>query len=307
MIKPLYLSFRISLFTMLPFAIGHSDQNSPKIVTTLHPISLIAAEIVGAKESITVLVPAGSSAHHYQLKPSHVKALEHADMVIWVGGSLELFMTKVVNNLNRDKAILTLEESPEIEILRYRSNAVWKSDSHHHEHDNDIDGHLWLSPNNAMVIAKEITRRLSELFPDNKVFYGTNLDKFISRIESADNTIKSKLAPYAQTPFLVYHDAFQYFEAHYGLNSLGAFITESTNSLSAKRLSELNKLIISSNIKCIFADRQYDPSVPNKVAAQTGAHVVILDPLGSTITMPNGGYITLLETISENMLSCFDK
>ncbi len=311
----LYAGFLLSLLVLSTCNLAYSEQAKPKLVTTLHPIGLIAAEIMGSFENITVLLPATSSPHHYQLKPSHVRALNQADLVIWVGQSLEMFMNKPIAQLKHKGSVLTLEEIPGLTLLSYRANALWPHQTHDHsshahvhkDTPNNIDGHLWLSTHNAIAMASHIAKRLVKLDPVNSTDYRTNLALFTEKIEQLDKHIRKKMTPYNDTPYLVYHDAFQYFESQYALKPLGAFLTDGAQGLSAKRLRALNRIIKTNKIRCIFADRQYDPSLPKKVASQTGASLVTLDPIGVTISMENGGYMRLLETISKNMLSCLSK
>ena len=312
MIKKYFLSqllIGLSFFAMNTTVLA---ENAAKVVTTIQPISLLTAEILGTEQNITTLVSGNNTAHHYQLKPSHMHALENADLVIWVGHSLENFMSKVIKNLKKEhKPIITLDQLPKMKTLRYRSHALWDHDDHghhhHHHHSNGTDGHLWLSPDNAIVMAEEIERQLSLLFPEKKSYYQKNLIDLIDNIKNFDKKNRLRLAAINTIPYLVYHDAFQYFESHYGLNAKGAFITESNQSLSAKRLRTLNKLIKTEDIKCIFSDQQYDTSIPNKVAKHAGITTLALDPMGSNLTLSDGGYVQLLETISKNMLSCLNK
>jgi len=306
----LYAGFMLVLLLLPTYKLAHSAEAKPKLVTTLHPIGLIAAEIIGSSENITVLIQPGNTPHHYQLKPSHVKALNDADLVIWVGNSLEMFMRKPISQLSQKNTVITLDEISELTRLEYRANALWTDhnhDNHAHDHVSNIDGHLWLSASNAIIIAELIEQRLSSLNPERTTLFQTNLAVFIEKTRQLDQKIQKAMTPYKNTPFLVYHDAFHYFESRYALNSLGTFITEGSQSLSAKRLRSLNKLIETNRIKCIFSDQQYNSSLPKKVAAHTGAKVVTLDPIGSTINVENGGYRRLLETISKNMLSCFSE
>ncbi len=313
--KTLYAGFLLSLLVLSTCNLAYSKQTKPKIVTTLHPIGLIASEIMGSSETVTVLLPPTRSPHHYQLKPSHVRALNQANLVIWVGQSLEMFMNKPIAQLKRKGSVLTLEEISGLTLLSYRANALWPHQAHHHsshthahqDTSNNIDGHLWLSTHNAVTIASHIAKRLFKLDPANRADYRANLALFTEKVVRLDKHIRKEMTPYNDTPYLVYHDAFQYFESQYNLKPLGTFLTDGAQGLSAKRLRALNRIIKTNNIKCIFADQQYSPSLPEKVASQTESNLVTLDPIGVTISMENGGYARLLETISKNMLSCLGK
>ena len=307
MLKTPLFALLITLFTLIVAQNAHSE-NTPQIVTSITPLSLITAEILGAEENITTLVPPGSNAHHFQLKPSHVKALRQADLIVWIGPSLEGFMSKPLKApAVKTNNIITIETLPELQLLPYRSSFSHQHHHHGHTHDAGIDGHLWLSPDNAIHIAKAIKEQLAHINPKHRATYQNNLENFIKKIQITDNKITTRLHNYKDTPYLVYHNAFQYFERHYQLNSQGSFIGDNNTPLSVKRLKHLQQTIHSAQVQCIFADNQYNQSIPQKVANKTGVHLQTLDPVGSGITFENGGYTRLLETIAENMLSCFKK
>ena len=298
------------MLTLVTPIIWAGVSNDLKIVTSIKPLKLIAAEIAGSEADITVLLKPGSSPHNYQLRPSHARAISDADLIIWIGPSLERFMKKIIRRQNEDANIITTEDLAGIQTHPYRSNALWEESHHdhghdHHHHSHDIDGHLWLSPNNGAAIATSIANHLIKIAPQNKTQYEANLASLLKKIDAVDKENQEALMPHKKTAYLVYHDAFQYFEKHYGLNAIGTFTTENTSSLSAKRLSVINKTINASNIKCIFADEQYNAPVVQRVADQTGVTLVSLDPMGSSISHSENGYTQLLKTIRENMLSCF--
>ena len=307
MLKPPLFALLIALFSFIVAQNAYSD-NAPQLVTSITPLSLISAEILGGEKNITTLVPPGSNAHHFQLKPSHIKALRQADLIIWIGPSLEGFMSKALKApAVKTNNIITIETLPELQRLPYRSTSPHQHHDHGHLHDTGIDGHLWLSPDNAIHIAKAIKQQLTHINPKDHALYQNNLENFIKNIHETDKKIATRLHDHQNTPFLVYHDAFQYYEKHYQLNSQGSFFGDNNTPLSVKRLRQLQQKIRSANIHCIFSDVQYNQNTPQKIAKKTGVHLQTLDPSGGGITFKQGGYAQLLETIAENMLSCFKK
>lgn len=174
-------------------------------------------------------------------------------------------------------------------------------DDHHHDHDG-LDPHMWLDPENAKVWAAHIASALSAADPSNAATYKANADQMIQDIEAAAQEIEATLAPVADHGFVVFHDAYQYFEKRFGLNAAGALLESDASSPSAARLAEIQDIIEDKNITCVFVEPQFNPRVVQAVAAK--AKTGEMDPLGVAYTPGPDLYLNVLRSLSANMAVC---
>lgn len=173
----------------------------------------------------------------------------------------------------------------------------------HHDHDGE-DPHAWLSPANAVIWLDAIAAELSELDPANAEIYAMNAKMGATEIEAAADEIKHKLEPFHDTPFVVFHDAFQYFEKSFDLKAAGALHLGDASTPSAGRISEIQEEIKEQGISCVFAEPQYNSALVASVAP-AGTNTGILDPLGINLTAGPTLYTALLNDLADNAVACF--
>ena len=154
---------------------------------------------------------------------------------------------------------------------------------HHHGHAHahgEFDVHIWLDPNNAKVIVKEVANELASLDSKNSNFYKMNAKKTLEKLDILINQIDKSINKKAS--FVTFHDAYQYFEKRFGVEALGALTINTDIQPGAKQIAEIKDLVEDKNIKCIFSEPQFNPKLINMIAKSTGAKTGILDPLGSS-------------------------
>ena len=159
-------SFRyimLLLVIILPFSLNTHANNPLRVVTSIPPLNAIAAGILGDVTTPDLLVPAEASHHHYALKPSDRQALQHANVVIWIGNNLEFFLQKPILQLPKETQIITIEELTDLKRYPIRANKTWEPNYEDHHHEAGIDPHLWLDPNNAILIIQHLTQSFSDL------------------------------------------------------------------------------------------------------------------------------------------------
>ena len=146
--------------------------------------------------------------------------------------------------------------------------------------------------------------RLSQIDPDNADAYAANAERLRARIAEADRAARARLAPVADRPFLVFHDAYQYLEAHYGLNAVGAITLSPDRRPGARRLIEIRARIEAAGEPCLFREPQFAPDLVETVAEGTGARVATLDPLGLDLPAGPGAYRALIARLSASLAGC---
>ena len=271
-----------------------------------------------------LLVRGGASPHSYTMKPSDAKALSAADLVVWVGPELEGFLEKPLK-ANAPKATrLTLMEQKGMTLLQSREGGSWEAHDHGHEahdhkdhdhkghdhaadHDDDHDelnSHIWLDPANARAIVSATADALAARDAANAEAYRTNADRTLQAIDALDAELKATLAPLKDKPFVVFHDAYQYFEARYDLSAVGSITVSPDRRPSAKRLSAIRAKIAGLNAACVFAEPQFEPTLVRTVVEGTKARTGVLDPEGADLPEGEALYPTLLRNLAASLRGC---
>lgn len=270
----------------------------PKVVTSIPPLHSLAACVLENVSEPYLLLQAGSP-HSYTLRPSDARALQQADLLIWVGPELELFLDRAGQNLAPEKR-LTLFDLPEIHHLPLRHGGLWEHDEEHAAEEGR-DAHIWLDPDNAAIIIKAIADRLTRIDPDNGVRYQRNGADTIHRLRLLDTELRQRLKPLQHQPYIVFHDAYHAFEAHYGLQPLGSIAIDPERRPGARRLQQIRDLLLASGAVCLFREPQFEPRYVPLLIEGTSIRTGILDPLGSTLKPGPDLYFQLLRDLAANL------
>jgi zinc transport system substrate-binding protein len=274
---------------------------APKVVVTISPIYALTQNIMQGVAEPILLVSPGASPHTYALKPSQVSDLNSADLVIWIGESLETFLIKMLAQLPKTTKTLTLLTTPGLDPLPFRTQRTWEHD-HDHAHTG-FDPHVWLDPIRMQTLVLAIAHALADIDPNNKNIYQSNATQINTQLSQLDTQLRQDLTPVQNKPFIVFHDAYQYFEKRYQLNAVGAITLNPEIMPSAKHIQAIQDLIKQKNVVCIFAEPQFKPAIVDMIATGTQVREGVLDPLameGQGFT----GYSHLLTHLSAGLRTC---
>lgn len=286
----------------------------PSVTVSIQPVHSLAAKIMDGVGTPHLLLPPTSSPHHFSLKPSQAKNLRKADLVIWVGPTLEAALTESIASLSADTQVLSMIKASGLTTHPLRGGNDWGNDhghDHWHAHTHGQkrgakapDPHIWLNPLNGIAMAAHIARSLQKIDPKNGKRYQENFAALRRELTALDNRLRSGLSAAAGRPYLVFHDGFQYFEKHYGLKPIGSVGEGHQRSPSAKRLSHLKREIAEHKIRCIFGEPQFKSRTVDMLAADSTAKVLVLDPLGASLPPGPGSYSIILENITSAITGC---
>lgn len=176
-------------------------------------------------------------------------------------------------------------------------------DGHGHAHG-DYDSHLWLSPAVARAIVEQLAERLAELDPEQAATIRDNRDGLLQRIDELDARIAEQLAPVRDQRFMVFHDAYQYFEQHYGLNAAGSISVDPSRMPGARRLSELRGRLAEGDVACLFTEPQFRPALAETVAEGTGTRLGMLDPIGAELEPGPDAWFLLMQGMADGFTDC---
>ena len=303
---------------------------APGVVASIKPVhSLVAAVMEGVGEP-DLIVDGSASPHTYALKPSDADALQNADLVFWTGHGLELFLGDALETLSTGADVVELAAAPGIVLLPVREGGAFEAHEHddqHHAHDaiHDHDGaedhamkgeqsaddehgegdmHFWLDPENAKLMVTQIATSLALADPANASNYQTNAEAQLVRLDDLEAEIDAMLAPVKDKPFIVFHDAYQYFEARFGLNLAGSITVTPDTMPGAARIDELKTRLVELGAACVFAEPNFAPTIINAITEGSAARSGTLDPEGGALEAGIDLYPNLLRGLATSLVDC---
>ncbi len=320
------IAFGVAIVSGAPAALSAAELN---VVATIKPIHSLVAQVMDGIGKPALLVDGKASPHSFSLKPSDARALNKADVVFRVSGSLEPFTVKIAEALPKSVALVTLADAPGVTLLETRTAATFETHAHgdhahgkddhkdhgheaHGDHGDDHDedahggkdGHIWLDPENARAIVRAAAAALAERAPDLKGKLDANATATLARIDALDAELKAATAPLAGKPFIVFHDAYQYFERRYGLQAAGSITLNPEVKPSARRLSAVRAKVKELGATCVFAEPQFSPKIVASVIEGSTARAGELDPEGASLTNGPGLYEDLMRNLARSLGDC---
>ena len=179
-----------------------------------------------------------------------------------------------------------------------------KKHDDHDDHEKGDDVHIWLSPDNAVKIIKKINKELSLFFPENAKTYDQNANQMIKKINQLKIELKNELSGIKDKPYVVFHDAYQYFETSFGLNAVGSVALEGDVASSPKQISFIKDKIVKLKASCVFQEPQFDSKLVKIVVEGTNAQIGTLDPLGVNVKSVENFYLQLLKNMAKSLKDC---
>lgn len=289
---------------------GLAQAEQINVVTSVKPLQLIAAGVLGDLAQPQVLIPPGASPHHYALKPSDRRKLAQADLLMWVGPGLELFLEKSLATSQVATLTLLPEDEHADETAAEHAAHADESDQHEGEHDvhghdhGGVDPHLWLDPIEALKAAEQLAARLGELYPAHKAQLEANLLSFSRELIAVDQRLSKQLLPIQGKGFFVFHDAYERFMDRYQLNMLGAFTVDPGRPVGTRHLSEIRDQLQANAAVCVFGEPQFKAAVVKAVIDDLPVGYGELDPLALDAPVSAQGYTGYLQQLGDQVSQC---
>jgi zinc transport system substrate-binding protein len=312
-----FRSVACSLFVLAALAAEPARAADLDVVVTLKPAHSLVAAVMEGVATPRLIVGGAASGHTYSLKPSDAAALAKARVLVRVDESVEPFTRKLIASLPKSVKVVTLSEVSGLRLLPIRKGGGFEEhdhDDHSHGHGQggksaakgktEIDGHLWLDPNNAKLIAAALATMLSEIRPEHASVFKANAERLGKRLDELVATIAAEMKPLAGRPYIVFHDAYQYFEQRFGLTPVGSITVNPETPPSGKRLQGLRKKVASLDAVCVMSEPQFDAKVANAVTTGTKSRSGVLDPLGAKLEPGPGLYPALIANLAAALKSC---
>ncbi len=320
-IKPALAVALMTLATGTPLA-------APKVVASIKPVHSLVASVMQGVGTPDLIVEGAGSPHAYALRPSQAGEIEQADIVFWVGHDLEPFLEKPLETLGTGATIVELADAPGMTLLAPREGGAFEKhdhdedehahgedgngeeqhakdghEDHAHEHG-EADPHLWLDPRNAAAMVASIADTLAKADPDNAATYKANAEKTVARLEEQETRLNGMLSPVKGRPFIVFHDAYHYFENRFGLTAAGSITISPEVAPGAERVAEIRARLAATNAACVFSEPQFEPKIIRIVTEGSEARSGVLDPLGAAIEPGPDLYFELLDAMARSFRDC---
>ena len=323
--------FKRSIFFGLSFLFlsfnSHADVKTDiKVVTTIKPLYSLISRIMETRGEPQLIIEGTNNPHTFVFKPSHANMIEEADIVFWIGEDLEAFMEKPLNSLAKNAKKIAFMDSDSIEKLKFREENIFDDHDDHDDHDGhddeheghddhddhaghhdghnhgEFDAHIWLDPENAKEMVKIIRDELIKIDPDGQRQYSVNAAGATLELDNLINSVEKELSK--DISYIVFHDAYQYFETRFGVKSAGALTLNPDVLPGAKQIADIQDLINDKGIKCIFSEPQYNPKIIETLGNDMNISTGVMDPLGAYIDAGPSMYSELINEIANSIKNC---
>ncbi len=273
---------------------------APRVLATIKPIHSLVASVMRGVGTPELLVEGGASLHGYTLRPSDARKIASADIVFWVGPNLETFLVEPLRTLGIHARIVTLENQDTVRRLPARSGGLWGYDAD----DGPTDPHIWLDAHNGVAMVRVIAAQLAHADPANAKKYYANAAAAIGGLVKLDRSLSARLQDVRTRPYIVFHDAYHYFEARYGLDAIGSVTVAPDRPIGPRRIAVLRDAIKKGKAVCVFREPQFPPSLVATLREGSDVKTGVLDPLGANLTPGPSLYATLLNNLAAALVDC---
>ncbi len=260
------------------------------IATTVRPLQLIAESIVGESGTVTSIVGRQDSPHQFVLTPSDRLAIASADVLIWIGPELEVYLADFLNDESRSGSIITVLENPALTI---------------HKINDEIDAHFWLNSDNGIALAKEIKDRLIEIDQAQAAQYQSRFESFVAEIETTNRDLTERFST-SHNNYLVYHNAYQYFERQFGLQHSVALLADPETQPGIQHILRTRELVENSMPNCLLVEPESSMELATTLTDGMDIRTVSVDHLGYDVLPSDNPYRQLLLQVAESFESCIN-
>ena len=314
----------------------------PNVAADIAPIHSLVSRVMDGVGAPKLIVQSGASPHGYRLRPSEAKALQDADHVFWIGEELTPWLNSAIDTLATKASVTTLLDQEGVVLHNFREGALFEAHDHsahddddkdhkdhkdhddHDDHDDDKDHddhddhgddkdhddhgshdpHAWLSPENAKLWLNIIASKLSVSDPENAATYFMNAAAGQAEIEEMIAEVSATLKPVQGGKFVVFHDAYQYFENDFDFYASGAISLSDASDPSPARIEKIQKRIRDEGIQCVLAEPQFKKGLVATVMEGSEATASVIDPLGAELKTGPKLYTQLIKNMAKALRDC---
>ena len=243
------------------------------LMATFYPVYILAENVLDGVEGVTLssmTPPSTGCLHDYQLLTSDMRALAKCSALLINGAGMETFLSDVTSQF---PDLTVIDCSQGVELLT-------EEEDHGHDHEQiTYNAHIWLAPENAIQMVRNLQDGLSALLPDQKDRIAENAEAYIGRLSALDEELRAAIDPLPRKQIVTFHEAFPYFARAYGLEVAAVVALEPDEPISPRMLKQVIEKVRAAGNPPLFSEPQYENTALRTVAQETGAPVYELDPL----------------------------
>ncbi len=314
---------------------GVAMAEAPRVAADIAPVQSLVAQVMQGVGTPDLLIPQGVSPHDYSMRPSEAQALQAADVVFWVGPMLTPGLDETIETLAPEAVAVELVAAEGLTLLEFREKAAFDvleghdhkdhdhedhaqdahghddhddhaahegEDDHGHDHAGGMDPHVWLDPENGRAMLTAIAETLAGVDPENAATYRANAEAARAELAALIADVDARLAPVHDHAFVVFHDAYHYFEHRFGLTGAGSLLKGDAAAPSAQRLREIEHIMEERGVVCVFSEPQFNDKIIRTIAGD--AKVAELDPIGIEQEVGPALYGDVIGTMAETFAEC---
>jgi len=286
---------------------GPAAAKAPVVIVTVRPLTALVAAVMQGIGTPTTLIPSDQRPETFTLHNEDVDTLRQADLVFWIGPSLEASLVQPFADLEIGARIAELDDTPGLLMFKRRRGGEWDAPpivgqaatSAH----GGADGHIWLDADNVKLLIGRIAGALIDVdFPDAEV-YRSNAENLRKKVDALDRELADSLASLHDRPFLQIQDEFQYFEARYNLAGVGAVGLE-TGALPSSPVKALAARVARLHVVCVVGEEPGDSVDLQAIETAAGVRTALIDPYGADYTESPDLYFETMRDVAAQFAHC---
>ncbi len=262
------------LAASLAHAVPHPEPIN--IVVTIPVLKDLTEQVGGHHVRVTSLLSGYENEHTYSPKPSDLVAVRKARLLFEIGIGLEVWVSSLVKNAG-SASLRVVTTSKGIALLRDRPNR--EGELHAAEEEEQGNPHIWMDPENATTMMRHITEALIQVDPAHATEYRSNQASYLRKLDQLRGDLSDRIRRLADRRFIAHHPAWPYFARRFGFQIVGTIQPQSGSEPSALHLHGLIATIKKDRIKVVVSEIQLSQKIPEMLAKETGARVVVLTTL----------------------------
>ena len=278
-------------------------QSTPNVVVSIKPIHSIVSALMEDVSRPHLLLESSDSAHTFHLKPSQLKLLSNADLVITIGDSFETGLNKTLGNI-KDGSHIVVSEIEGLDIYQFRNIDTNEMDKDEKDERNDYDLHLWLDIDNIIKTAYYLNEQLIKIDSNNSNTYETNLKRIHSRLNELKSELRQQLTPFSSERYAIFSDTLQYFEKSFHFQKPVIITPYHGARLSIHRTLEARNKMKDLKIKCLLYGPENTSNKMNVLSEGLAIKTQSIDILGAKLDAGSDQYFNLMERLSSQLLEC---
>lgn len=292
---------RVAAICALSIVFTEAAVAQPQVLTSIKPLQLIAADLMDGVAVPELLIPANVSPHHFTLRPSDIRKMTDAGLVLWVGPQMETYLSDFLGEL--DGKIIVVEVAAQNGVVLHQPGAELASETEP-QADDRYDPHLWLNTSNARLVAEQLALQLISMDPENQLRYRANLTRFVASIDALEEATMADMVLLKEGRYAVYHDGLQYFERQFGIKHQFVLVPDHEIQPGIRHILDIRSRLDELRPTCLLEDVNSNDSTTETVFGDYPINRVRVDVLGETISPGPGSYAQLIGNLAQAINTC---